>query len=797
MSIKRPLSLAIGCIVAASGAAQTFAQEADNTTRALEEVVVTAERRAADLQSTPIAVSVFSQKALVENDITDVTDLSGFAPNLVVSGQEEQSDIKIFIRGVGTNNPTETGDQGVGVYVDGVYAARAQGALALMYDLENVQVLRGPQGTLFGRNNTGGAVLLRTKRPGHEFEADMSVTYGSFNRQQISAGFTLPVLDNLSFRIAGISDQDDGWVNAVSTDPRGTEHNFSGIDIGRSANEGQRLNYSDVRSARVTGLWDIRDNLSWVLSYETFTDQGVGGLLLNPVLVKEGKYEAFIDSPVSKDMKSDVFRSTVSFDITDGINMEYIFGGSDLHREQVVDQDAGVISRFQEGRTEYQDSVANSHELKIQNIDSDKLEWTVGAYFFTEETGIRFDFDGQGSWLQGGNSFIQPARGAESAAIYAQAKYKVTDALTLTGGIRYTDDLKYDRGGRNVQDCENEFIRPTLGGSALSVFEDFLDNRTGAEGADGLDDFTGKERVRGQCAATLRNDVEAESTQTTYLARADYEWGDSMVYGSVSTGYRAGVIQDGGQSTDPENSTNYELGYKLDTGAFRWNSAAFFMTYEDLIRSGFDEDLNQIVNSNVAGAEIGGLETEITWRVGQGVFSLAGAYLHAEYTDYIVDSAGFGTNNTPVLDENGGETGFYDLAGNRLPQAPEYSVNASFRWDFDTSLGVITPRINVMYSDEVFFRDQNENRSPINNMINDVEQTGFYYGNPAGQEAYAKVNLGVTFDPGSDWTVDLFINNATDEMTQSSASVDNGTAEGFPGRFSAPRTMGVRFNAQF
>lgn len=94
MSIKRPLSLAIGCIVAASGAAQTFAQEADNTTRALEEVVVTAERRAADLQSTPIAVSVFSQKALVENDITDVTDLSGFAPNLVVSGHKSSRTLK-------------------------------------------------------------------------------------------------------------------------------------------------------------------------------------------------------------------------------------------------------------------------------------------------------------------------------------------------------------------------------------------------------------------------------------------------------------------------------------------------------------------------------------------------------------------------------------------------------------------------------------------------------------------------------------------------------------------------------
>lgn len=792
-----PLSVAVAGLVAIQFAPASYAQE--DEARRLEEVVVTAERREASLQSTAIAVTAMNQSALIENDILDVTDLTGFVPSLIVSGQEEQSDIKIYIRGVGTNNPTETGDQGVGVYVDGVYAARAQGALALMYDLENVQVLRGPQGTLFGRNNTGGALLLQTKKPGDEFEGDVQVTVGSYNRQQVSGGVTLPVTEDLSFRVAAYSDRDDGWVDAVSVDPRGSDNNFSGITTGRSANVGLKLNNTDVRSARITGAWDITDSLDWTLSYETFTDTGNNGILLNPVLIEDGDYEAFIDSPVSLFLTSDVVRSTLSFDLNDSINVEYIAGVSDLHREQVVDQDAGITSRFQEGRTEYQDSTASSHEIKFQNINPGKLSWTAGLYYFEEETGIRFDFDGQGSWLQGGNTFIQPARGSESTAVYAQVSYQITDELSVTGGARYTDDLKYDRGGRNIQDCENEFIRPTLGGDQLSIFEDFLNNTTGAEGADGLDDYTGAERVRGQCAATLRNDVESEDDQTTYLARVSYEVDDTLLYASVGTGYRAGVIQDGGQSTNPENSTSYEVGYKLDTGALRLNAAAFFVEYEDLIRSGFDEDLNQIVNSNVAGAEISGVEVEVVWAIGDhGILDFGGSWLNAEYTDYIVDGPGFGTNNTPVLDENGEETGFYDLAGNTLPQSPEFSFNTSFRWDFNLENGsVLTPRINVRYIDDIYFRDQNENGAEVNNIINDEQQTGFFWGNPAGQEAHAKVNLGVNYDSGQNWQVDLFVNNATDEMTKSSASVDNNTAAGFPGRFAAPRTVGIRFNTQF
>lgn len=796
---QRPISLAIAALFGLSATAVSAQESANESEQKLEVIEVTAERRVANLQETPIAVSVMTQEVLSKNNIKDVTDLTGFVPSLVVSGQEDQSDIKIYIRGVGTSNPTETGDQGVGVYVDGVFAARAQGALALMFDLEAVQVLRGPQGTLFGRNNTGGAVLLESRKPGKDFEGDMQITYGKYNRQQISGGVTLPVTEDLSFRFAAYMESDDGWVESIDNDPRGTEHNFSGIELGRAATTKTKLNNTEVQAARVTGVWDIMDNLKWTFSYENFLDQGNHGILLNPVEVEQGRYQAFIDSPIFLDLNSDVWRSSVSYDLTDSINLEYIAGSAKLFRAQVVDQDAGVTSRFQEGRTEYQHSDSMSHELKIQNTDDGPLSWTAGVYYFEEETGIRFDFDGQGSWLQGGNTFIQPARGAESQAVYAQATYDLTEELSFTAGVRYTDDLKYDRGGRNIQDCNGEFIRPDLGGSQLSVFEDFLNNTTGEEGPDGYDDYKGIERVRGQCAATLRNDVEDESDKLTYLGRLSYQMDDHMFYGSVGTGYRSGVIQDGGQVTDPENSTSYEIGSKSDFDDVRVNLAAFFIDYEDLIRSGFDEDKQQIVNSNVAAAEISGLEAEIIWMVGDGGrLDFSGSYLNAEYTDYITDSGGSGTNNVALVDENGEPTGFYDLSGNILPQSPKYQISTSFSWEFNTPHGDYVPRISARFVDDIYFRDENENRIFVNNIIDDVQQTGEVWGNPAGQEAHSKIDLGMTYYPiDGDWTVDVFINNVTDEMTRSSTSVDNGTAAGLPGRYAAPRTYGVRFNTFF
>ncbi|WP_111977733.1 TonB-dependent receptor [Algibacillus agarilyticus] len=777
-------------------------EQADDSDRELEVIVVSAERKVANLQETPIAVTALSQENLAEQYIADVTGLTGFVPSLVISGQEDQSDIKIYIRGVGTNNPTETGDQGVGVYVDGVFAARAQGALALMYDLEGIQVLRGPQGTLFGRNNTGGALLLDTVKPGDTFEGDFQMTYGNYNRQQLSGGITLPVTDNLSFRVAGYMEQDDGWVNAIDVDPRGSMHNYSGLETGRVANTNTKLNNKDVRSARITGVWNLTDSLNWTASYETFSDTGNHGVLLNPVEVKKGNFNAFIDSPYSLDMVSNVFRSTVSYDISNNVNIEYITGYSKLDRHQIVDQDAGVLSRFQEARTEYQYSSANSHEIKLQSIGSGSLSWTTGVYYFAEETDIRFDFDGQGSWLQGGATFIQPARGTESAAAYFQANYALTDDLNVTAGIRYTDDLKYDRGGRNITDCGGEFIRPTLGGSDLSVFEDFLINSDGSIGKDRLDDNTGLERKRGQCAAGVRNDIEAESDKLTYLLRADYTVNDHLLYASIGTGYRAGEIQDAGESTRPEESVSYEIGTKsdfdTDLGDMRLNLSAFFIDYTDLIRSGWDEEKKQVINSNVAAAEIAGFEAELTWLIGSaGQLDFSGSLLDATYTEYYSASGGDNPGN-PLVTE-GEKAGLYNLSGNNLPQSPEVSFSANFSWDFSTERGDIQPRINVRYVDNVFFRDQNEISSPINNTVGDVEQSGTYYGTDAyGQDAHSKVNVGLKYFPAEgDWSLDLYVNNLTDEMTRSSSTTDNGTVEGAPGRYSEPRTFGIRFNTRF
>ena len=782
-------------------AEEVLGEDIDGSGRLVEEVIVQAERRDASLQRTAVAVSAFSQRTLTENDISDITDLSGRVPGLIVSSQEDQSDIKIFIRGVGTNNPTETGDQGVGVYVDGIFAARAQGALALFYDLESVQVLRGPQGTLFGRNNTGGAMLLRTRRPSESIEGELQLTYGSYNRQQISGGISLPVTERWALRAAAHIDRDDGWVKNISADPRGQNHNFSGLSTGRFASVDTKLNNTDVRSARVTSLWTMGDRAYWMASFETFTDQGVHGIVLSPTVVNQGRYEAFIDSPVSLNLESNVWRSTFSIDMGEATNLEYLFGYASLFRTQVVDQDNGISQEFREARTEYQDTPSLSHELKlVGSVGGGVLDWAAGVYYFTEETGIRFDFDAQGGDLEGGATFIQPARGAVSWAVYSQMTYRPVDSLGLTLGVRYTDDLKYDRGGRNYN-CPPSFIRPSLGGGNLGVFEDFFNNRTGTRIPDGIDDKTGLERLPNQCFATTINDLQKEDERTTWLARIDYNLSarhDHLLYASVGTGYRASVIQDAGNSTSPETSTSYEIGTKSDFGALRLNTATFFIDYEDLIRSGFDDELMRIVVGNVSAAEIFGAEAELTWLFGSGGrVDMSLSWLRAMYTDYSVDDVGVSTNNPAIIGADGKPSGLYDLTGNTMPNSPRFQMTFSFHWEFSFDNGsLLTPRLSVRAVDDLYFTDGNDNRAEIEYFANDTLTTGFLDGKPLTQPAHAKLDLGLNYLHEERWALDVFLNNVTNEMTLSSIA-GGGTPQGFPGRYAPPFTWGMRFQIRF
>ena len=204
MKLRKTLlagSSAVAAMIAATAVqAQTAPAPADNTQ--LEEVTVTATKRETNLQDTPIAISAFGQGALDRNQVKDVTDLAKFVPSMAINQQGDQGAILITMRGIGNDTAyTEVADPEVAIYVDGIYSPRAQGAAVLMYDMDAVEVARGPQGTLFGRNATVGAVSLRTAKPTlSDYYGNAEVVAGSYNRLGARVAVNMPISDTFALR---------------------------------------------------------------------------------------------------------------------------------------------------------------------------------------------------------------------------------------------------------------------------------------------------------------------------------------------------------------------------------------------------------------------------------------------------------------------------------------------------------------------------------------------------------------------------------------------------------------------
>ncbi|MCP5216040.1 MAG: TonB-dependent receptor plug domain-containing protein [Pseudomonadales bacterium] len=232
----------------------------------IEEVIVTARKREESVQDTPIAVSAFTGDGLEIRGVTDLSSLDNFSPNLVLNRSPSNSGVTnaaIYIRGIGQNDFSPVIDPGVGIYVDGVYLGRSVGGILDLVDLERVEVLRGPQGTLFGKNTIGGAVSLTSKRPSEEFGGKVGVKLGTDNRLNLSGTLDVPISDQLLTRISLASFNQDGHVDRV----------FDGKDLGDD----------DTIAAKFTALWLANDNLEVNFSFDYSKDDENG-----PALVTTG-----------------------------------------------------------------------------------------------------------------------------------------------------------------------------------------------------------------------------------------------------------------------------------------------------------------------------------------------------------------------------------------------------------------------------------------------------------------------------------------------------------------------------
>ena len=773
----------------------------------VDDIIVTATRRATTLQSTPIAVSAFSQESLDRQQVNNVTDLARFVPSLQFNQQGDQSAVLLTLRGIGNDSAfTEVADPEVAIYVDGIYSPRAQGASVLMYDLERVEVLRGPQGTLFGRNATVGALSLISAKPRiGEYSANVEGIVGDYARVGSRGSINLPISDTLAARFAFVTERHDGYADFQPAP------NVPNVDRSAFVTTGKKYYAQDQQSARASLLWAPNDRFTWNLSAEGFLDNGspVISLLQTPRAGTD-LFSTLSDTAPDTDRYSAAVRSTMEFNLNDHMQVSYIGGYSRLGGSTQADADAGALpptggfdpvtgkqlflGAFGENRTVNSRYEFQSHEFQLKSIGDQTIDYILGAYYSHEKNSIRFDVDQRDGYRNGSTrafvgSFIQANRQIDSLAAFGQATWNVSDSLRVTGGLRYTEDTKEDIGGRNVTSTT---CPPSLPAGACEG---------GIFGA--YPDATAEELVLLLPGFQIsNNDVKGSWGQLTYLARVDADLtDDTLGYASLSTGFKSGNIQDGGQTTDPETITNYEVGVKqrLFDRRATLNLAAYYSDFKGY-------QVNQVINirdssgtivssqvgtQNAEGATAYGFEAEFVANLtDKDRLTFSGAVQKTELDTLVAIDGRF--------DDGGNLALARDLAGNELAHAPRFSGTVTYEHDFLLpNGGRITPRGTIHYETASwlsFFNGDNRTRTLQNG------STVVYGGDFDRQKAYTRSDVAVRYTAPEDrYVVEAFVQNIEDEKVRTGASTFGPTRYDpvFLSVYQAPRTFGMRVSASF
>lgn len=705
------LALAVSQALLYPGTA-VMAEDSGKSRLVLEEVTVTARKREEGLQDAPIAISAFTGDDLAARQLNDLSDIGSSAPNLVfdaaapISGSNVAS--SIFIRGIGQLDFTFTTDPGVGLYVDGVYIARSVGGVLDLLDLERVEVLRGPQGTLFGRNTIGGAISLVSKKPAEEFGGKVGFTIGDDNRRDFRGTVDVPLTDTLKSKFSVATKRRDGYVKRLS--------------------DGKELGDDDSFSARASFLWTPTDELEVNLAIDgskareetapntlinvngtampfagLFNNAIVGGScapapgsLSNPACYNQqwvvGNDKTWATSESRSDYDVIGGGLTVEYDLGWG-SIKSITAYREMEAQFYRDADGSPHVIFETENDMEQDQFSQEIQLSGVALD-DRLNWIVGLYYFEEEGTDVNDIRTSIVEFQSGGSIEN-----DTKAIFSQVTYDITDDLSVTAGLRYSDETK------------------TFTPDTFVTNSGFLGVPVGVR---------------------LLPNVEGEVSieEVTPMINLSYRWNDDvMTYLTYSEGFKSGGFtqrvfpgRPDIPAFVPEFVEVYELGVKADLfdSRARLNAAVFMTDYSDmqvLVQDGIGSSTR-----NAAEAEIKGLEVELKVLLTENMgLDMGLGYLDAEYTKVSASAREI------TLDKEFANT-------------PEWTANASLYYDIALAddLGTLTPRVNWSYRSKVY-----------NNTINSADIV---------QDGYEVVNASLTFEDNSgDWQVVLGITNLLDE----------------------------------
>ncbi len=690
----------------------------------LEEILVTATRRVSDLQTTPVAVTAISGEKFDSMFASNISDIALLTPNFSAAQITGFNAAGFAMRGASQTDILVYWEPPVGVLVDDFVVPHMQTQLLDPYDIESIEVMRGPQGTLFGKNTTAGVVNVRTKRPVmNEFGADASAMLGDYGRQEFKVNVNVPIIDDtLAFRIAAMSRESDGYYENGKDSPNSAAGNYIG--------NGKDLGGDDSISGRAKLLWTPTEKLSVLFQYEYLNDESDAAPSVNETDPNSTQFFNVIGLPgvtkgdpldqagiTNRDRLADGTPTGLRF--SDGHNIDidgyYLNIDWEIGKYTVNsitgyrDQDSYLPSTYtgEVGSTDGIGSIFDAvrydtretfqQEVRVASNYDGPFNFVAGGFYQEDQTdfnviqylGILELF---GSAVPGVLDDDNPLiignnQDMESVAVFFDGTYEFADTWTASAGARWTSEQK------------EFFSRP---GTPIVVYGE-------SPGTLPIDvNNTGKYPCSDVNPFDCQSDNETWD-EVTYRALISNQFTDDLYgYASFSHGFKSGGYSDQAGSGlavplkatryDPEEADSYEIGLKFDTwdGRARLNTAAFYVEYSDMQRATIvttPEGLQETVVFNAAEVTAWGLEFEGTVLLVDGLTLNANVgYLDTEYDEFGLDLD---------LDPSTPEV---SLDGNDVTRAPEWTAGLDITWQVDVgNWGDITTIVGVYYEDESIF----------------------------------------------------------------------------------------------
>ena len=668
-----------GCAMAAMlASAPAQAQEAEARAEpqgGIADIVVTAQRRSESLQDVPLAVSALDADRIREAGFKDVEDLSSTVPNLNISALWGTSNPKIFMRGIGNNNFNQTAESKVAVYLDQVYLSAPSGQLFQMYDLDRIEVLRGPQGTLYGKNATGGAISVYSRLPGDELEGYARAGYGNYDAFELEGAVTVPLSSTLSARVAGTWSKRDGYV----TDVR----------------DGSRVNDADQWAARGILRWQPSSDVDIKLNFhgggsDSTHNNSVHRGIFDPAQLALGNFVKLpADAIIARNgvdilgyrdpnpdpyvneyegetfAKIDLFGVSLVGDFTlgNGYTLTSVTGYEHSKRH-VLQEGNGAPSTIFTINWGPSDFKTYSQELRLASPDDSSFSWLIGGFVFHEK-GVVNNFYNLTSvaFALGVDAFDQDyVQKTDTYAAFAQGTLELADQLNLTIGGRINHEKR------------------TLDHTVFAT-----------------------DTARVSLLPGPLFDLQLEESWTEWSGRIalDYTIADDvLVFASVNRGFTSGGFNTGAfndpvgaqRTFDPETVISYEAGIKstLLDRRLRLNATAFLYDYSDLQVFTFTAGGLQFIE-NASNAQIKGIEFEIqAVPIDNLELGASLGFLKSEYRNFTRATGG-------VVE---------DLSGNRLIGAPKTQINLVGKYTVPTDIGDFWLRGDYSYTGNRFYDER-------------------------------------------------------------------------------------------